>query len=40
VGSAVNTVTFPKQTTTKFRVVFTHKDQSRSDLAELLTSKE
>ena len=40
VGSAINTVTFPKQTTKKFRVVFTHKDKSRSGLTELQAWKE
>nr|MCU0873896.1 discoidin domain-containing protein [Pirellulaceae bacterium] len=40
VGSAVNTVTFPKQTASKFRVVFTHQGQSRSGVSEILVWKE
>jgi hypothetical protein len=36
VGSAINTVRFPRQTTTKFRVVFTHQGQARSGLTEIL----
>lgn len=40
VGSTVNTVSFPKVTTTKFRVVFTHKDKSRSGVTEILAWKE
>jgi hypothetical protein len=40
VGSAVNTVTFPKLTTTKFRVVFTHKGQARSGVTEIMAWKE
>ncbi|MCU0983123.1 MAG: discoidin domain-containing protein, partial [Pirellulaceae bacterium] len=36
VGSAVNTVTFPKQTASKVRVVFTHQGQSRSGVSEIL----
>ena len=40
VGGAVNTVTFPKLTTTKFRVVFNHKGQSRSGVTEILAWKE
>ena len=39
-GSAVNTVRFTRQTTTKFRVVFTHKGQSRSGVTEVLAWKE
>jgi hypothetical protein len=40
VGSAVNTVAFPKLTTTKFRVVFTHQGNSRSGVTEILAWKE
>jgi hypothetical protein len=40
VGSAVNTVRFPKLTITKFRVVFTHKGQARSGLTEILAWRE
>jgi hypothetical protein len=40
VGSAVNTVTFPKLTTTKFRVVFTHQARARSGVTEVLAWKE
>jgi len=40
VGSAVNTVTFPKLTTTKLRVVFTHQGQARSGATEILAWKE
>jgi len=40
VGSAVNAVSFPKVTTTKFRVVFTHKDKARSGVTEILAWKE
>jgi len=40
VGSAVNTVTFPKLTTAKFRVVFTHQGNSRSGVTEVLAWKE
>ena len=36
VGSTVNTVRFPRQTTTKFRVVFAHQGQARSGLTEIL----
>jgi hypothetical protein len=36
VGSTVNTVTFPRQTTTKFRVVFSHNGRARSGVTELL----
>ena len=39
-GSAVNTVTFPKTITSKFRAVFTHKDRSRSGVTEILAWKE
>ena len=39
-GSTVNTVTFPKLTTSKFRVVFTHKGKARSGLTEVLAWKE
>jgi len=39
-GSAVNAVSFPKVTTTKFRVVFTHKDKARSGVTEILAWKE
>ncbi len=39
-GSAVNTVTFPQQTTTRFRVVFTHNDKARSGVTEILAWKE
>jgi hypothetical protein len=40
IGSAVNTVTFPKQTAAKVRVVFTHQGQSRSGVSEILVWKE
>ncbi len=40
VGSAVNTVAFPKLTTTKFRVVFTHQGKARSGVTEILAWKE
>ena len=40
VGSAVNTVSFPKLTTTKFRVVFTHQGNSRSGVTEILAWRE
>jgi len=40
VGSAVNTVTFPKQTATKLRVVFTHQGKSRSGVSEILVWKD
>jgi len=40
VGGAVNTVTFPKQTASKFRVVFTHSDKARSGVTELLAWRE
>ena len=40
VGSAVNTVTFPKQTASKCRVVFTHQGKSRSGVSEILVWKE
>lgn len=39
-GSAVNTVTFPKLTTTKFRVVFTHQGKARSGMTEILAWKQ
>ncbi|HEU5069152.1 MAG TPA: discoidin domain-containing protein [Verrucomicrobiae bacterium] len=39
-GSAVNTVTFSKVTTSKFRVVFTHHGQARSGVTEILAWKE
>jgi hypothetical protein len=39
-GSTVNTVTFAKATTSKFRVVFTHKGKSRSGVTEILAWKE
>ena len=39
-GSAVNTITFPQQTTTRFRVVFTHNDTARSGVTEILAWKE
>ena len=37
---AVNTVTFPKQTASKCRVVFTHQGKSRSGVSEILVWKE
>jgi hypothetical protein len=40
VGSAVNTVTFPTQTTSKFRVVFTHSGKARSGVTEILAWRE
>jgi hypothetical protein len=40
VGSALNTVTFPKLTTARLRVVFTHQGQARSGVTELLVWKE
>jgi hypothetical protein len=40
VGSAVNTVAFPRLTTAKFRVVFTHQGNSRSGVTEILAWKE
>ncbi len=39
-GSAMNTVTFMRVTTTKIRVVFTHKGNARSGLTELEAWKE
>ena len=39
-GSAVNTVTFPKLTTAKFRVVFTHQGAARSGVTEILAWKD
>lgn len=39
-GSAVNLVTFPQVTTSKFRVVFNHKDASRSGVTELQAWKQ
>jgi hypothetical protein len=39
-GSAVNTVTFPKLTTPKFRVIFTHQGNARSGVTEILAWKE
>jgi hypothetical protein len=35
-GSAVNTVTFPTVTTSKFRVVFVHHGGARSGVTEIL----
>jgi len=34
-GSALNTATFTRVTTTKIRIVFTHRGDSRSGLTEL-----
>jgi hypothetical protein len=39
-GSTINTVRFPTQNTSKVRVVFTHKGDSRSGLTEILAWKE
>jgi hypothetical protein len=39
-GSTVNTVTFPQQTASKLRVVFTHRGKARSGVTELLVWKE
>ena len=39
-GSSVNTVTFPKQTTTKFRVMFMNDGQARSGLTEIMAWNE
>jgi F5/8 type C domain len=39
-GSAVNTITFPKITTTKFRVSFVNNGQARSGLTEIMAWKE
>ncbi len=39
-GSTVNTVTFPKLSTSKFRVVLTHKGKARSGVTEILVWKE
>ncbi|MEI7900501.1 MAG: discoidin domain-containing protein [bacterium] len=39
-GSAVNTVTFSRLTTAKFRVVFTHQGQARSGATEILAWQE
>lgn len=40
VGSALNTVKFPRQTTSKFRIVFTHRGEARSGVTEVLAWKE
>jgi hypothetical protein len=40
VGSAVNTVTFPRISTAKFRVVFLHKGKARSGVTEILAWRE
>ena len=39
-GSTVNTVVFNPQTTSKFRVVFTHRGNARSGVTEILAWKE
>jgi hypothetical protein len=40
VGSAVNTVTFPSQKCSKFRVVFTHRGEARSGVTEIMAWQE
>ena len=40
IGSAVNTVTFAHVTTSKVRIVFTHRGESRSGLTEIEVWKE
>ena len=40
IGSAVNTVTFSRTATSKFRVVFTHQGKARSGVTEILAWKE
>ena len=35
IGSRINTVTFPAQSTSKLRVVFMHRSPSRSGLTEI-----
>lgn len=39
-GSAMNTVTFVRETTSKLRVVFTHQGQARSGVTEMEVWKE
>jgi len=39
-GSSVNTVTFPAQTTSKFRVMFVNVDRAHSGLMEITAWRE
>ena len=39
-GSSVNTVTFPKQITLKFRVMFVNDGKARSGLTEIMAWRE
>jgi hypothetical protein len=40
VGGAANTITFPRVTAPKLRVVFTHQGKSRSGVTEIRAWKE